>query len=338
MSDFIKRLEQKVIKQLSGQKVGYLVGAGASYLNGNGYPLATELWNKICDDIPDDERKDIQEKLDEGADGLEVALDLLDDGGVNETPHRYQVVSAIAKHFCNLNPKFENHAHFLKRISQRTDEVVPIFTLNYDPLFERAAEFIRIPLIDGFTGIEHAFYDPILFQQRIGVIRRSWRGRRFSPTQNRVHLYKLHGSLGWYEGQLNDVRRCGFANEQPPETRRLMIPPQRRKATDTMAVPYSSLWTEFRAFLRHGPCLINRLVAIGYGMRDEHVNDVIDNGLARNNLTLIIFAYELQDDVFERWSQKDNAIIVTSRKCSLYGEQGEAHPDLWSFERLSREI
>lgn len=338
MTDFITRLEQKVFSQLNSQRVGYLVGAGASYLNGKGYPLATELWDRICSDIPEDERKDIQGKLDKGADGLEAALDLLDDGGVNDTPHRHYVVQAIAKHFCNLTPTLDNHANFLKRISQRTDEVVPIFTLNYDPLFEHAAEFIRMPLIDGFTGFEHAFYDSMLFQQRIGVIRRSWRGKHFSPTQNRVHLYKLHGSLGWYEGQLNDVRRCGFANEPPPETRRLMIPPQRRKATDTMAVPYSSLWTEFRAFLRHGPYLINRLVAMGYGMRDEHVNDVIDNGLARNNLILIIFTYELQDDVFDRWSQKKNVIIITSRKCSLYGEQDKGHPDLWSFERLSREV
>ncbi len=338
MSDFIKRLEQKVIKQLSGQKVGYLVGAGASYLNGNGYPLAMELWDKICDDIPDDEQKDIQGKLDEGADGLEVALDLLDDGGVNETPHRYQVVSAIAKHFCNLNPKFENHTHFLKRISQRTDEIVPIFTLNYDPLFERAADSTRVPIVDGFTGIEHAFYDPSLFQQRIGIIQRSWRGPKFRLTQNRIHLYKLHGSLGWYEEELKTIRRCGFNIETPEKTKMLMIPPQRRKATDTMTIPYSSLWSEFRSFLRHGPLLINRLVAIGYGMRDEHVNDVINNGLSRNNLTLIICAYELQEEVFERWSQKDNAIIVTNTRCSLYGEQGEGHPDLWSFERLSREI
>ena len=339
MNDFIKRLEQKVIKQLSGQKVGYLIGAGASYLNGDGYPLATELWDKICNAIPNSERKDIQKKLDGGADGLETALDLLDDGGVNETSHRYNVVAAIAKHFCNLAPDLNMHSAFIKRISDRCDEVSPIFTLNYDPLFERAAENIKIPLIDGFAGFEHFFYDPAIFQQRLGIIRRGLRGRQlFRLSQSQIHLYKLHGSLGWYERGTNNVRRCDFDSEPPIDAKRLMIPPQRRKATDTITVPYSSLWSEFRSFLRHGPSLINRLVVIGYGMRDEHVNDVIDIGLSRNNLTLIICAYELHENAFKRWSKKNNVIIVTCEKCSLYGEIGEGHPDLWSFERMSREV
>ena len=70
----------------------------------------------------------------------------------------------IAKCFCNLNPKLNDHTCFLKQISQRTDEIVPIFSLNYDPLFERAADSIRVQVVDGFTGIECAFYNPSLFQ------------------------------------------------------------------------------------------------------------------------------------------------------------------------------
>ncbi len=39
-SDFTTELEAKVAQQLKSQRVGYLLGAGSSYLNGNGYPLA----------------------------------------------------------------------------------------------------------------------------------------------------------------------------------------------------------------------------------------------------------------------------------------------------------
>ena len=117
-----------------------------------------------------------------------------------------------------------------------------------------------------------------------------------------------------------------------------MIPPQHRKATDTMALPYSSLWSDFRGMLRLGPFLVNRLVSIGYGMCDEHVNAVIENGLARTDFTLLIFALELKEDAFQRWYDKRNVIIVTKDRCSLYGETGPGHPDLWSFEKLSQEV
>ena len=177
-----------------------------------------------------------------------------------------------------------------------------------------------------------------MYQQRLGVVRRTWRGRQFSIVPGNIHHYKLHGSLGWYDSQSKGVRRCGFDLPIPAETKRLMIPPQRRKATDTMSIPYSSLWSEFRAFIRHGPHLINRLVSMGYGMRDEHVNDVIENGLARSDLTLMIFARDLIDDVFNRWSPKQNVIIVTNNRCSLNSEVGPGHPSLWDFEQLSKEV
>lgn len=117
-----------------------------------------------------------------------------------------------------------------------------------------------------------------------------------------------------------------------------MVPPQHRKATDTTTPPYAALWSEFRRLLRHGPSPIYRLACVGYGMRDHHVNAVIDNGLARSNLTLLVLARSLTDDIFYHWSPKTNVIIVTRNRCSLYSEVGPGHPDLWNFARLSKEV
>ncbi len=44
---YLEKLEKKVKTQLSSQNVAYLLGAGSSYLNGTGYPLANELWQNI---------------------------------------------------------------------------------------------------------------------------------------------------------------------------------------------------------------------------------------------------------------------------------------------------
>ena len=62
--DFINALEAKVAEQLSAQRVGYLLAAGSSHLNGTGYSHAFELWDRIKDRIADRARRgDIQAKL-----------------------------------------------------------------------------------------------------------------------------------------------------------------------------------------------------------------------------------------------------------------------------------
>lgn len=336
---FVERLENKVAEQLKAQRVGYLLGAGSSYLNGDGYPLAFELWDKIKDCIIDATKRDeIQAKLDAGANGIEHALDLLDDGLPHEGPHRHLVTTAIAELFQPLNPPLNFHDEFVRRVAQRPDPGVKIFSLNYDPLIERAAEKARVRLCDGFSGNEHAFFDPATFEERIGRIRGSYKGRQFEETARPIRLFKLHGSLGWYECSISGVRRCAFGTGIPAVTKRLMIPPQKRKDSDTMSPPYATLWSAFRGALGQDAIPINRLVCLGYGFADEHVNTVIENSLTRTDFTVIILTKGLSESVWNRWCIKQNVVIVTESRCSLKGEIGPGHPDLWDFERISKEV
>lgn len=338
-SNFTAELEAKVTQQLKSQRVGYLLGAGSSYLNNNGYPLAFQLWDKIKDSIADTaKRKDIQDKLDSGAKGIEHALDLLDDGGANDTPYRHLVTNAIADLFMPMSPPLNLHGEFVRRISQRADPSVKVFSLNYDPLIERAAATVRVRLIDGFLGAEHCYFDPAVFEERIGRIRGSHKSRQFEETVKPIHLLKLHGSIGWYECPTNGVRRCVFGAGPPASTKRLMIPPQRRKAEETMNRPYSALWSAFRGCLGHNAAPLNRLVCIGYGFADEHINVIVDSALARTDFTVLIFAQALADSVWDRWCTKTNAIVVTENRCALKGQVGAGHADLWSFERLAKEV
>lgn len=338
-SDFVTDLETKVAKQLGAQRVGYLLGAGSSHLNGAGYPLAVELWDLIKGSITDTaKREDIQAKLDGGANGIEHALDLLDDGGATDTPYRYLVTEALAKLFMPKTPPLGLHGEFVLRIAQRADPSVKVFSLNYDPLIERAAAQVRVRVVDGFLGAEHSYFDAAVFEERIGRIRGTHKGRQFDETVRPIHLLKLHGSLGWYECPTNGIRRCPFGVPPPATTKRLMVPPQRRKATDTMVPPYAALWSTFRGCLAHNAAPINRLVCIGYAFADEHVNAVIENALTRTDFTVLIFTKTLDATAWNRWSAKTNVIVVTETQCSLKGQRGSGHPDLWSFERLAKEV
>jgi len=337
--DFISDLEAKATEQFRSQRVGYLLGAGSSYLNGAGYPLSYQLWDLIKDRIADATmRADIQAKLDGGATGVEHALDLLDDGGATDTPYRHLVTTALADLFMPKTPPLDLHVEFVRRVAQRANPCAKVFSLNYDPLIERAAALARVRVTDGFLGVEHSFFDTAVFEERIGRIRGTHRGRQFQDTVKPIHLFKLHGSLGWYECPINGVRRCGFSVRPPAGTKRLMIPPQRRKAADTMLPPYSALWSAFRGCLGQDAVPINRLVCIGYGFADEHVNAVIEAALARNDLTVLIFTKALTDTAWNRWSPKPNAMVVTETRCSLKGMTGLGHVDFWSFERIAKEV
>ncbi|HEY5912853.1 MAG TPA: SIR2 family protein [Verrucomicrobiae bacterium] len=337
LTDFTKRLEAKVSEQLAAQRLGYLLGAGSSYLGGSGYPLAFELWDQIKDLIPDiAKRAEIQAKLDSGAQGIERALDLLDTGLPTEGPHRHLVTEAIAKLFGRPAPALDAHIALLSRLANKGAPCINVFSLNYDPLLERAAEEAKIRVCDGFLGHEHAYFDPSTFEERIGRIRGTHKGRQFDETTRPIRLFKLHGSLGWYEASPGDARRCAFSSPIPPSTRRLMIPPQHRKANDTMMPPYSALWSAFRGCLGQNAVPINRLACLGYGFLDEHVNAVIEPALARSDFSLLVFTRSLTDTAWARWSPKPNTIIVTETRSTLRGEQGPGHPDLWKFERLAK--
>lgn len=338
-SNFTTELEGKVAQQLKAQRVGYLLGAGSSHLNGRGYPLAFELWDLIKASIADaPKRNDIQAKLDGGANGIEQALDLLDESGATDTPYRHLVTGALAKLFMAKTPALDMHGEFVRRIAQHADPSVKVFSLNYDPLIEWAAAHARVRVIDGFLGAENSYFEPAVFEERIGRIRGTHKGKQFDETVKPIHLLKLHGSLGWYECQINGVRRCGFGTEPPAGTKRLMVPPQRRKAADTVNPPYSALWSTFRGCLGHNAAPINRLVCIGYGFADEHVNAVIEAALARTDFTVLIFTKELSATAWTRWSAKTNVIVVTETQCSMKGNTGPGHADLWSFERLAKEV
>jgi hypothetical protein len=121
-------------------------------LDGAGYPLGSELWNKIRDRIPDAAGRDeIQAKLYAGAKSLEHALDLLEAGLPQESIHRHLVTSAIADAFQPVRPPLDVHAAFVSRLARRSEPQLKVFSLNHDTLVEWSAEKARVPFGPAIT-------------------------------------------------------------------------------------------------------------------------------------------------------------------------------------------
>jgi prepilin-type processing-associated H-X9-DG protein len=231
------------------------------------------------------------------------------------------------------------YAAFVRGLGVRRERIVPVFTLNYDCLVECAADVNGLALIDGFRGIFEGVFQPANLTDVSGMYELRRNRRVFVPRQGNIVLHKLHGSLGWFSDGSGRISRLRPQQPTPAGHRRLMVPPQHRKAADTGVTPYATLWSEFRAYLANDASRhVNRLVCAGYGFADGHVNALIDAALQREHFTLIVLARVLSDEAFSKYARCRKVLIITEAKSSLYGEPGAGVPNAWSFEWLAQEV
>lgn len=149
------------------------------------------------------------------------------------------------------------------------DNPVEIFTTNYDLLVEQAFEEHRVPYFDGFAGVRKPFFDI-----------RAMEEDRLPPRWAR--LWKLHGSINWYQVPSEGVCR-GATNE---EGLKRVIHPSHLKYEESRRMPYLAMIDRLRAFLKQPTAA---LIICGHSFRDEHINEVLVQGL-ESTQTAIAFA------------------------------------------------
>ncbi|MBK8711867.1 MAG: SIR2 family protein [Niastella sp.] len=187
------------------------------------------------------------------------------------------------------------HKSFLKRLLSRDSKLSKpnIFTLNYDLLFEMTAEKLGIFVNNGFTGFhERAFY-PSAYQVDYHI-KNPDGAKRINKS---INLYKLHGSLSWYEDENKPPYGIGERQVIPDngkieyDTIRegTIIYPVQSKKKHSLDLPYSEMLRQFvEALNKHNSVLI----IAGYSFLDEHINDIIANAIANPDFNLVIFSYE----------------------------------------------
>jgi hypothetical protein len=160
---------------------------------------------------------------------------------------------------------------------------VEIFTPNYDLLFEQAFEQQRIPHFDGFVGSREPWFD--LSSIEHDAIPSRW-----------TRLWKLHGSVNWekiedtMEG-LAFTRIVRVAREA--KEGKVMIHPSHLKYDQSRRMPYLAMLDRVRAFFRSDVLKKRsdidrsedespRLVVCGYSFLDDHLNEVLLDGLRGN--------------------------------------------------------
>lgn len=188
-------------------------------------------------------------------------LDKLD-GTICDLVHK-----AADKQLPNLKTPYHSLASWIEAV--RRENPVEIFTTNYDLLMEQAFEDARVPYFDGFAGARKPFFDLRAMEEDILPPR--W-----------ARLWKLHGSINWYQVEGKGVFR-GTTAEDGSSKR--VIHPSHLKYQESRRLPYLAMIDRLRAFLKQPTAV---LVLCGYSFRDDHINEVIVQGL-RSTPTAIAF-------------------------------------------------
>lgn len=140
-----------------------------------------------------------------------------------------------------------------------------LFTTNYDLLLEQALEARSLPFFDGFVGSRRPFFD--------------LRAIEDDPVPERWNrLWKLHGSISWRLESDGVIVRDHVVSSTGDN---LLIHPSELKYDQSRRMPYLAMLDRLRRFLRQPSAF---LVTIGYSYADEHLNEVMLQGLRSNHM------------------------------------------------------
>jgi hypothetical protein len=200
---------------------------------------------------------------------------------------------------------------------------VEIFTPNYDLLFEQAFEQHPLPHFDGFVGSRRPWFDLASIEH--DAIPARW-----------TRLWKLHGSINWEKSE-EIVGTSAFTRvvrvTGEPKTGKVMIFPSHLKYDQSRRMPYLAMLDRLKAFF-HGIPGRNRgasggqeedaprLIVCGYSFLDDHLNEVLLDGL-RGNRNAQCFALmhsnlEKHPRVIE-YAEKQGNLTVLARDGAVVG-------------------
>ncbi|MGN7919873.1 SIR2 family protein [Lysobacter sp. 22409] len=212
--------------------------------------------------------------------------------------------SEVAKIVRAELPSCETAYHRLVDWAGAIDRVtaLQLFTTNYDLLIEQALEDRQIPFFDGFIGAREPFFD--------------LRAIEDDPAPARwIRLWKMHGSINWKYSAEGRVTRCFPV---PEDSDGVLIHPSELKYDQSRRMPYLAMIDRLRNFLRRPSAF---LVTSGYSFADDHLNEVIIQGVRSNptSAAYVLLYNSLEGEVAaNKISQKiPPNISLVARDCGV---------------------
>ncbi|HWI93665.1 MAG TPA: SIR2 family protein [Flavisolibacter sp.] len=337
--DLTRELSE-IRNQLSySKRLGFLFGAGTS--KALGMSDISSLTKKVKDQLCEEGKtffSKIDESLEEDRRNIEGVLNkvrLIRQLTSDKEHNTYDSISGknakdldieICSKIYNILSEEEKEADlqitkkliiWLNWISR--DFAKEIFTTNYDLILEKSFENLLIPFYDGFIGS----HEPFFAHESI-----DGKSKYDRPPISWIRLWKLHGSLSWFWKEDGDnksnriVRLCAGAKNLHPHSE-LVIYPSRDKYESSRKQPFTSYFDRLKEFLLSGEGIF---IISGYSFSDDHVNEIIFNGLNQNNrLHAICFFYNETpiDSIVKQGKNFPNMTLISPTKSSIASIEGE---------------
>lgn len=154
-------------------------------------------------------------------------------------------------------------------------KMLNIVTTNYDRLAEYACDQGRI---HHYTGFTHGFFRQLAPPTEI-------------TSARRANIWKVHGSLDWFQSPLEDT--VALSNNQgiPDNYQPQIVTPGTQKYQKTHLEP-------FRSIINNADQAINEAgsyLCIGYGFNDEHIQPKLMVKCVRQKTPITIITYTLSE-------------------------------------------
>lgn len=213
-------------------------------------------------------------------------------------------------------------SRLLEHMFKTSLKKINIITTNYDRLAEYACEQRKI---HHYTGFSHGFFRQLATPDELTCARR-------------VNIWKVHGSLDWFQSPLEDTIAISGSQEIPENYRPQIVTPGTQKYQKTHLEP-------FRSIINNADTAINEAesyLCIGYGFNDEHIQPKLMSRYQRQGAPVTIITYALSDSTkriihggkaqnylaIER-GETDNQSVIYS---SLSSSATTVDKNIWSLE------
>lgn len=187
------------------------------------------------------------------------------------------------------------YRRFYQSLTTRARGLAPpwVFTTNYDLFNERAMDRSGIPYSNGFSGTVERRFNPATYRLALAE-QLDITSRRWAAVDGFVHFCKLHGSVNWTEEDtgLFPIRESHAPLD--PSKDRVVIYPTPSKQTASFGSPYADMFREFQRQVVQDQSV---LVILGYSFGDEHVNNIIFQGLTLPGFRVIAFMDPETNDI-----------------------------------------
>lgn len=213
-------------------------------------------------------------------------------------------------------------SRLLPHLNPQPNRALPVVTTNYDRLIEVAAEMIGWGVDSMFLGETVGTLNPPLCRRSfIKDVQVKSKRITFS-YRNRIIISKPHGSLDWFQHPDGPLR-CQMNLSLP----RLIITPGRNKYHRGYAIPFDKHRETGNSAIDKAA----RLLILGYGFNDDHLETHLNPSLKQGKPSLIL-CRTLSDNAATAISSSPNAMAISHNPKNANGFLFTTHANQVAFD------